>query len=422
MVRIRARRLFAASAAAVLLLGVAASVGQPATAATAPAPKVVTVAVDLPLQGASAPASGDTVKAIQLYLDSVGGRAGKFRVKLRVYDDATAASAMWDAAKCRANAAAHVRAKDEVVVIGPFNSGCAKLMVPVLNRDRTGPLTIISHATTNPGLTKKWDTGEPTKYYPTRKRNYARIIATDEVQGVAVAKYAATTLRVRKVFVLNDNEVYGRSVAASFSAAAKKSKISVVGSAVWAATGSNAALFRRIKASGADAVYLGGTFDVNGAQLLKDKVAVLGDNTKVKVIADDGFTGWPQMNAMPEAQGVFISYPGVDLNVLNSRRVPAKFLTSYKARYGAFPSSSYALYGVAAVQEGLAAIAKSDGTRRGVQKVIFSGRGVSVPASVSLLGTAFGVDPRTGDVTVKEITVEVIKNGTEQRVSVVTIR
>ena len=33
-----------------------------------------------------------------------------------------------------------------------------------------------------------------------------------------------------------------------------------------------------IKASGADMVYLGGIYDNNGGQLIKDKVAVLGKN------------------------------------------------------------------------------------------------------------------------------------------------
>ena len=39
------------------------------------------------------------------------------------------------------------------------------------------------------------------------------------------------------------------------------------------------ALFQEAKAAGADCVYLGGIYDNNGGQLVKDKVAVLGDNT-----------------------------------------------------------------------------------------------------------------------------------------------
>ncbi len=59
--------------------------------------------------------------------------------------------------------------------MGTYNSGCAKLEVPVLNQDPNGPMLMVSHANTNPGLTKTWDPGEPDKYYPTGKRNYARV-------------------------------------------------------------------------------------------------------------------------------------------------------------------------------------------------------------------------------------------------------
>ena len=38
--------------------------------------------------------------------------------------------------------------------MGTFNSGCAKIQVPTLNQDSTGPMLMVSHANTNPGLTK----------------------------------------------------------------------------------------------------------------------------------------------------------------------------------------------------------------------------------------------------------------------------
>ena len=48
-------------------------------------------------------------------------------------------------------------------------------------------MLMVSHANTNPGLTKPWDPGEPEKYYPTGKRNYARVVTTDDYQGTAAA-------------------------------------------------------------------------------------------------------------------------------------------------------------------------------------------------------------------------------------------
>ncbi len=49
-------------------------------------------------------------------------------------------------------------------------------------------MLMVSHANTNPGLTKAWDPGEPDKYYPTGVRNYGRVIATDDFQGEADAR------------------------------------------------------------------------------------------------------------------------------------------------------------------------------------------------------------------------------------------
>ena len=47
-------------------------------------------------------------------------------------------------------------------------------------------MLMVSPGNTNPGLTKKWETGEPEKFYPTGTRNYARVVTTDDYQGTLV--------------------------------------------------------------------------------------------------------------------------------------------------------------------------------------------------------------------------------------------
>ncbi|MEY2583862.1 MAG: branched-chain amino acid transport system substrate-binding protein, partial [Ilumatobacteraceae bacterium] len=124
------------------------------------------MASDLPLQGASKDASTDTNNAMQLLIDQAGGKAGAYSIQLKTYDDSTAAKGGWDDATCAKNANDHVSNKAEVAIMGTYNSGCAKIEVPVLNQDPSGPMLMVSHANTNPGLTKAWDPGEPDKYYP----------------------------------------------------------------------------------------------------------------------------------------------------------------------------------------------------------------------------------------------------------------
>ena len=372
--------------------------------------KTLTISTDLPMQGASADASTDTIRAIQLYLDQINHKDGNYTIQLKTYDDSTAAAGKWDEATCANNAQAHVANTNEVAVMGTYNSGCAKIEVPVLN---AAPMLMISHANTNPGLTKKWDPGEPDKYYPSGKRNYARVVTTDDYQGAAAADFASQDLKVKRVFVLNDNETYGQGVATAFVNRAKTDGLTILGNKAWdAKQPSYAAIFQNIKTMNPDMIYVGGIYDNNGGQLVKDKVSVLGDNNKVKFMAPDGFVGYPQLRAQPQAQGMYLSFAGLSTEqLIKGGGAGAQLINAYKQKYGSEPRTDYALYGVAAVQAILAAISKSDGTRQGVINQVFSGSGVDIPASQSVLGKEIKIDPQTGDTNNKDISILLEKNG-----------
>jgi branched-chain amino acid transport system substrate-binding protein len=375
--------------------------------------KTLIISTDLPLQGSSADASTDTNNAIQLYLDQIGNKAGDYTIQLKKYDDSTATAGQWDAATCTKNAQEHVATKNEVAIMGTYNSGCAKLEVPVLNQDPTGPMLMVSHANTNPGLTKTWDPGEPAKYAPSGTKSFARVITTDDYQGAAAADFAKNDLKVTKCFVVNDNQTYGQGVATAFVGQAKKDGITILGNQPYDAKQPNyTSLFQAIKAKSPDCVYFAGIYDNNGGQLLKDKVSVLGDNTKVKLLAPDGWTGYPALDKQPQAVGLYATFAGLSTDQLRTAGgAAAKLLDAYKAKYGADPRTNYALYGVAAVQVILAAIEKSDGTRKGVDAAVFSGSGITIPAATSALGKDIVISPQTGDTSAKDISVLTEKGG-----------
>jgi branched-chain amino acid transport system substrate-binding protein len=377
--------------------------------------KTLVVGTDLPLQGSSADQSADTNKMIQLYLDQHGDKAGPYTIKLKTYDDSTAAAGKWDDGKCAANAAAHVSNTDEVAVMGTFNSGCALIEVPTLNKAPDGPLLMVSHANTNPGLTKPWDPGTPQKYYPTGKRSYARVVTTDDFQGTADANFAAQDLHAKSVYILNDNEVYGIGVARAFEDQAKKNGMKILGNEAWDAKASSyTALFQKIKSTNPDMVFFGGIYDNNGGQLTKDKVAVLGDNSKVPLMVPDGFTGYEDNQKLPQAQGEYLSFAGLTTEQLLKDNGPGgKLVDAFKKKFGHAPEGSYPLYGVAAMQVILAAIAKSDGTRASVTDQVFSGSGITIPKAESVTGKAIVIDPKTGDTSARDITIEVMKNNAE---------
>ena len=397
------------------LLIALAVVGVACGSDTKSASDTVIVSTDLPLQGASGDASRDTNRAVALILEQAGGKAGKFKIELKEYDNSTAAKGSWDDATCAKNAADHVANKNEVAVMGTYNSGCAKIEIPVLNQDPTGPMLMVSHANTNPGITKSWDPGEPEKYYPTGVRNYGRVVATDDFQGAAGAQFAQQELKVTKCIVLNDAQTYGVGVATAFVEEANKIGLEIVAEEAWDAKQPNyTALFEGLADSGADCVYLGGINDNNGEQLIKDKVAVLGGNDgAVKLIAPDGFTGYPTVQALAEAQGMYITFAGLPASELVAAGgAGAKFVNDFKAKFGADPASAYAIYGAAAMQYIMKSIAASDGTRKGVRDAAFSGKLV-VTAEESVIGKEFSLDPKSGDVTVKDMSIQILKDNAE---------
>lgn len=412
-------RVVALGAIAALSLTACANGSESGTNGGGDTPTDLIISTDLPLQGASASTSQSTNQLIQLYLDSVGGKAGNYNIKLQTYDDSTAAKGAWDDAACAKNATDHVANTSEVAVMGTYNSGCAQIEVPTLNQDSTGPMLMVSHANTYPGLTKAWSTGDPDKYYPSGTRNFARTIATDDYQGVGAAAFAANDLKVKKAFVLDDNQVYGQGVAKAFADNAQKNGIEIVGTQSWDAKQPNyTALFQAVKASGADMVYLGGIYDNNGGQLVKDKVAVLGPNDgDVKLLAPDGFTGYPDLLKLDQSKGMYLTFAGLTQDQLaEAGGVGAKLLSDYKAKYGQAPDGSYPLYGVAATQVILSAIAKSDGTRKSVTDQVLgdtAGEGITIPADQSVLGKEIKIDPATGDTSAKDLTIEVIKDNKE---------
>src|SRR5262249_7019013 len=92
------------------------------------------VASDLPLQGAGRAQTTQMVDAIKFALNQRGFKAGKYKIGYQSCDDSTAQAGAWDSAKCAANGRAYAGNKSVIGVVGTFNSGCAKIIVPVLNR------------------------------------------------------------------------------------------------------------------------------------------------------------------------------------------------------------------------------------------------------------------------------------------------
>ncbi|HEX3254710.1 MAG TPA: branched-chain amino acid ABC transporter substrate-binding protein [Gaiellaceae bacterium] len=332
--------------------------------------KTLKIVSDLPLQGSSSAQTETMVNAIKLYLQEQGNKAGNYNITYQSFDDATAAKGEWDEATCAANARKYVEDSSIVGVVGTFNSGCAKIEVPIANE---ASLAYCSPANTGVGLTHEGpgsEPGEPDKYYPSGARNYTRVVASDDFQGQIDASYMKDKMGVTKVYILDDKETYGKGVADAFEQAAKDIGLTVTGHTGWDSNAqSYKALMTQIKASGADGVYVGGIADLNGGQLVKDKVAVLGDNDTVKLLASDGFvldSLFDEAGA-DNINGMYGSAPV--LNPEDLTGAGKTFLDAYTAKYGA--PEVYTAYSAACAQVLLGAIAASDGSREDITKKLF---------------------------------------------------
>jgi branched-chain amino acid transport system substrate-binding protein len=335
------------------------------------------VASDLPLQGSSRTQTLQINDAIRLELKNREWKAGDYKIGFQACDDATAQAGKWDSGKCSQNANAYA-ANDKVVgVIGTFNSGCAAIIIPVLNQAPDGGIAMMSPANTYPCLTVNLpggcDATEPDKYYPAGTRNYARVAPADDYQGAAVAEFMQEQ-GVKKLYVLNDKEAYGLGVATTTRKAAESLGIEIAGFEAWdPKAASYESLMKKIEASGADAVFLGGLIDENGAQVIKDKVAVLGPNDgDVKLFAPDGFTTQQTIDeAGPASAGMFMSVAGVPIDQFAG--TAKEFADAFTAEFleEGTAIDPYAIYGAQAAQIMFDAIGNSDGSRADIIAKMF---------------------------------------------------
>ena len=348
---------------------------------------------DLPLQGSGRTQTIEMTNAIRFVLKQANFKAGKYTVGYQSCDDSTAQAGKWESSRCSANANAYAQNKSVIAVIGTFNSGCAEIEIPILNRAPDGPLGMVSPANTYVGLTHSGPgtaAGEPDKYYPNGERNYIRMVAADDFQGAADAQFMKDQ-GAKSVFILNDKEAYGLGVATDTKNSATKLGLKVAGFTAWDPKASSyEAVATKIKQSGADWIYLGGLICENGAKLISDlKAGVPG----AKMMAPDGFSDFTANG--PAAAGIFITVAGVPPEKLTGKG--ADFIKAFGDQIGKKPNP-YSAYAAQSMQVVLDAIEKSDGTRSSVTDNL-----LKTDVTDGILGT-FSIN-ENGDTTRNPVTV-----------------
>ena len=313
----------------------------------------------LPLQGTSLPQSTAIVNAIKETLD--GQKIGNFAIKYTSLDDASAAkNGDWDGAVEQANANTAANDPDAMVYIGTYNSGAAKLSIPILNG---ACLVMFSPANSYPGLTKAVEgvttPGEPDSYYPNGYRNYARDINTDDAQGAASSEWAFS-LGKKTAFVIDDGQTYGQGIGRAWAQHFGK-----IGGKVVSANGGSESydpkaadynsLAQKIKSSGADVVFVGAITGQGTAKLWKD---IKAGNPTITMFGPDGVNEktWSE-GAGSAANGTYLTFGGVDISQLTD--TGKAWADAYKAAHNGDTPPFYAAYGHAAAEVVLAGLQKA---------------------------------------------------------------
>ena len=339
------------------------STGDPAQAAACKGKKAsgneIHVYSSLPLGGTNTPQTTAMVEQIKATLD--GQKVGDFTIKYTSLDDSSAAkNGDWDGTVETSNANKAANDPAAMVYIGTYNSGAAKLAIPILN---AACLVMLSPANSYPGLTHAVQgvtaQGEPDTYYPGGYRNYARNINTDDHQGGASSEWALSK-GFKKAYVVDDGQTYGQGIGRAWAL-----HFGQIGGSVVSANGSSEsydpkatdfqALAQKIKSSGADVVFVGAITGQGTAKLWKDVKAV---NPNLQMFGPDGVNEKSWYDGTGTAgNGTFLTFGGVDISQLQGSG--KTWADEYKTAHNGTQPPFYATYAKSAAQVVLAALTKA---------------------------------------------------------------
>lgn len=400
----------------VLIAFVAAGIALPRPGSVGD-PDVIRIVSSLPRTGSARGQTNTIVDGIRLalheadYKVTLGSRT--YRIEYLDLDDATAAAGQWTAEAEISNANLAVRDPNVMVYIGTYNSGAAKISMPILNK---ADLLMVSPANTAEGLTKPGlgDRSEPWCYRPTGRVNYVRVVPTDDLQGALGADWAQD-MGCKRVYILDDTEVYGKGVADQFEKQARRIGLEVLGhESIDAKAQEFSALMTKIKLKNPDLIYFGGTTQTKAGQVVKDIVSAGMD--KVKIMAPDGC----YEKAMIDKTGAkflvdrfYCTFGGLtpDRLLIGEGK---KFVDRFTAFYGRPPAEAYAIYGYECGNVALEAIRRAGKKDRSAIRAA----GVAIKDFIGASGMKWSFD-ENGDTTMQLMTgstvVYVVKDGQVQK-------
>ncbi len=335
-----------------------AALAAPADAQQCPKGKL-RIYTSWPMQGAMIPEGTGMKNGVEMAVAEVGGVVAGYCLEVVNLDDASPQTGKWDGAVEAENANKAVADPLAIAYIGTYNSGAAKVSIPINNR---ASMAQITPANTYPGLTKKRGAapGEPEIYRPMGFVNYFRVVPADDIQGAVGAKWAKR-LGHKKVFILNDQELYGKGIADVFEATAKKIGLQVAANeGIDFKQPDQKPVLTKARAAGADVIYMGGVVET-GAQVIIRQMKDVGlVAPRTKFIGPDGLYEEELLKGATcdaalatEMRVTFASLPFEKM-----KGIGEKTYQTYKQKYGKEPTA-YALYSTEAARVAIEGIKRA---------------------------------------------------------------
>jgi branched-chain amino acid transport system substrate-binding protein len=373
----------------------------------------IRIVSSLPRTGSAKGQTDTIVNGIKLAIEESSEIAG-MKIQFSDMDDATTSAGQWDAGKEADNAREAAADKNVMAFIGPYNSGAAKVSMPILNE---AGLIQVSPAATWPGLTKKVPgdekSGEPDIYRKSGTFTFCRVCPTDFVQGPLSAVFAKDVLGVKQVYILDDKELYGAGIAGLFEKKCGELGVKVLGhQSIDPKQPNFKTLMAQIAALKPDMLYFGGTSQSGGPQIALD---MKGEGLSCPLMVPDGCyeeafitgAGAETLNGR-----CYATIGGKDPSELTG--AGAEFVKRYKEKFGTNPEA-YAVYGYESAKVVLEAIKKvGKKEREEIRKAVLATKDFTAGA----IGK-WGFDA-DGDTTLKVLTISKVEGGTFKPVKSIT--
>lgn len=238
------------------------------------------------------------------------------------------------------------------------------------------PAMLLVSATTNPADLVESDAGSLPPFLT--------VVPPQRAQGTAAGTWAGEVLGVKRCLVLAEKGPAGAGPA--FRTAARKAGVDLVPATPAAAIVDDTVL-TKAKVEKVDCVYLDVSTPSTAEAVIRSKVRILGDQTRVPLLVSSTLGGSAAFAALPESEGVHVTLGAPEVSVLS-----ATSASTALADGDAAAPSAPDLIAAQALQMLLAAVADSDGSRSSVvQAGVGPTAALDLPAATSIFGTGISV-------------------------------